>query len=190
MKLATPSTQQHAPHPAPRELHKHAWQPRFLCDEMLGDLSRYLRAGGFDTVFACGGAPDSANLAQAVSEHRWLLTRDRDILKHRSACGAALLLPTEGLEEHAAFLTAKLRLNWLTLAFTRCLRDNTPLQQATSDEWNRIPLVARASIDRASSCPTCGRVYWEGSHFRRMHATLLRWQLQHGGTLQREPHAN
>jgi uncharacterized protein with PIN domain len=189
MKLAALSEPLHPPETAKPHLDD-SWQPRFLCDEMLGDLSRYLRAAGFDTLFACGGAPDSANLAQAVSERRWLLTRDRDILKHRSANGAALLLPTEGLEKHAAFLTDKFGLNWLTQSFTRCLRDNTPLQEATTDDWSRIPLAARISIDRASSCPTCGRVYWEGSHFRRMRATLLRWQLQCSGARRKEPHAN
>ena len=38
--------------------------PRFLCDEMLGRLCRYLRAAGYDALFARNGAGDAELLRQ------------------------------------------------------------------------------------------------------------------------------
>ena len=50
--------------------------PRFLCDGMLGQLCRYLRAAGYDTVFDNNGDPDrdllcaSAGSKAATSSRR------------------------------------------------------------------------------------------------------------------------
>jgi len=38
--------------------------PRFLCDEMLGRLCRYLRAAGYDALLANNGRSDRELLRQ------------------------------------------------------------------------------------------------------------------------------
>ena len=53
--------------------------PRFLCDEMLRGLGRWLRAAGYDTVIAGGGIPDRALAARCAEEDRVLLTKDRQL---------------------------------------------------------------------------------------------------------------
>jgi uncharacterized protein with PIN domain len=35
-----------------------------------------------------------------------------------------------------------------------------------------LPLTVRADYERFSFCDGCGRVFWEGSHWRRMRAML------------------
>ena len=52
---------------------------RFLCDEMLHGLGRWLRAAGYDTVIADGGLSDRAVAARCTDEHRVLLTKDRHL---------------------------------------------------------------------------------------------------------------
>jgi uncharacterized protein with PIN domain len=56
--------------------------------------------------------------------------------------------------------------------FTRCILCNTPLTPLDADEAaRRMPPGAEGP---ARLCATCGRVYWEGSHVRRMRAALER----------------
>jgi uncharacterized protein with PIN domain len=52
---------------------------------------------------------------------------------------------------------------------------NTPLADvAPADAAGLLPPAARALPGSVRRCPTCGRVYWPGSHVRRMTRTLAR----------------
>lgn len=150
--------------------------PRFLCDEMFGHLCRYLRAAGFDTLLAQNGESDAELLKRCHDEGRQFLTRDRLVGEHKAAAGVALILPHENLDRLAVILGHHYRLDWLVNAFTRCLVDNTPLVTADGATAARAPLDARRPGEMLSTCPLCGRVYWRGSHYKRMHARLADWQ--------------
>ncbi len=146
---------------------------RFLCDEMLGRLARYLRAAGYDTTLAAGGEPDRELLARAILEGRRFLTCDRRIAEHRRARDTALILPRLSLDQLAAELRTTLGLDWLHAPFTRCLVDNAPLQALAAAERHRLP--GDIAAPAARQCPSCGRVYWAGSHHRRMQRRLACW---------------
>jgi len=173
-------------------------QPRFLCDEMLGHLCRYLRAAGYDTLLANGGRRDAVLLRQCREEGRYFLTQDTLIAEHKAADGIALILPHAPLDRIVELVDARFHLDWLARAFTRCLMDNTPLVPADEAATARIPLDARRRpllnplpqageeaneslrefqiFEPLRHCPTCRRVYWRGSHYKRMHARLEGWQ--------------
>ncbi len=144
-----------------------------LCDEMLGRLARYLRAAGYDTALASGGAQDRELLRRARQEHRVFVTCDRRIGEHKAAHGIALILPRGSLDASAAALTATLGIDWLRAPFTRCLVDNTALEAVPAPDHPRVP--RDVPVPEARHCPACGRVYWAGSHHRRMRARLLAW---------------
>ena len=147
--------------------------PRFLCDEMLGRLARYLRAAGYDTTLAAGGAPDRDLLAAARREHRTFVTCDRQVAQHKVAEGLALILPRGTIDELARALSARAPLDWLHRPFSRCLVDNVPLRAGIGDGGRPVPPDVAAADVR--SCPECGRVYWAGSHHRRMRSRLAAW---------------
>jgi hypothetical protein len=147
--------------------------PAFACDEMLGRLARYLRAAGYDTTLAEGGAPDSALLARAAREGRIFLTRDLGVAEHAAARGIAHVLPTADLDAAAAILRRDLGVDWLHRPFTRCLVDNAVLHAIADAERDSLPLHVAA--DTARRCPRCGRTYWAGSHHRRMRERLEAW---------------
>jgi len=150
--------------------------PRFLCDVMLARLARYLRAAGLDTTLAVESATDAQILREAIDQGRWLLTADRKIMEHKAAKGHVIQLPFGSLDLQAAVLSNQFNIDWLSHAFTRCLVDNTPLHPATQEHAQQVPDDVRQTEDELLTCPNCGRVYWRGSHYKRMRRKLAEWQ--------------
>jgi uncharacterized protein with PIN domain len=104
------------------------------------------------------------------------LTQDALVREHKAAQGIALILPHAPLDQVAALAGAHFALDWLSRAFTRCLVDNTPLVAADEAAIARAPRDALKPGEPLFHCPACGRVYWRGSHYTRMHAKLAAWQ--------------
>jgi uncharacterized protein with PIN domain len=128
---------------------------RFLVDVMLMRLGRWLRLLGTDVANPPG--PDDKDLLElARLEERTLLTRDRQLAEMcASATVPCLLIQSSLLEEQLRELSG------LGLALemnpVRCTLCNGPLAAATEQLWK---------------CEGCGKLYWEGSHWRRMEETL------------------
>ena len=93
---------------------------RFLCDEMLGRLARYLRAAGYDTVLAAGGLPDSVWIGLAHREARLLLTCDRALAQGRHARDLIVNLEQGDLDRQAEALRKQCGVDWLWRPFSRC----------------------------------------------------------------------
>jgi uncharacterized protein with PIN domain len=146
---------------------------RLLCDEMLARLARWLRAAGHDAAMGEPGAPDEALLAMAEAEDRLLVTKAPDLAQRAGPRG--VLICGDGADAEASSLTQRLRLGWRLAPFTRCVMDNAVLRPATPEEIGRMPQSTRALGGPFNACPACGRLYWPGSHVRRMTEQLARW---------------
>ncbi len=150
---------------------------RFLCDTMLARLCRRLRTAGYDTELAGPSEHDGALLERAIAEGRLLLTCDRKMAERRLAPGNVIVLPSNGLDATARALMESVPINWLLAPFSRCLMDNSHLRPASAQELDRLPERARAlGSHGVVVCPRCNRIYWPGSHKRRMYAKLCEWQ--------------
>lgn len=158
--------------------------PRFLCDEMLGHLCRYLRAAGYDTLFDTNGLPDRELLRQCKVQGRYFLTNDQLIIEHKAALGVAYILPNVELDQLAAIVGKHFHLDWISHAFTRCMEDNALLLPVNDAYLQRVPLDVRKTEKLFSYCPNCARVYWRGSHYTRIRSRLLKWE----GSLQLSTH--
>jgi uncharacterized protein with PIN domain len=145
---------------------------RFLCDEMLLRLARLLRAAGYDTYLAHDGQRDAELLAIARAENRVLVTRDKRLAA--AAHPSGILVEGRGASAEAESLSAVLPIDWRLAPFSRCTVDNTPLRHADAADLARIPAEARAKPGPFRACPACGRVYWPGSHVRRLSDRLER----------------
>jgi uncharacterized protein with PIN domain len=144
---------------------------RFVADAHLGGLARLLRMAGFDTLYD-NGYQDEEIVAIAAGSSRTVLTRDRELLKRRDV-GHGCYLHTIRPEAQLRELFARLHLAPLARPFTLCLHCNLPLRPvARCDVLERLPESVRVSQDAFTTCDACGRVFWKGSHHRRMLAML------------------
>ncbi|MFC4931327.1 Mut7-C RNAse domain-containing protein [Massilia sp. GCM10023247] len=145
--------------------------PRFVADAHLGGLARLLRMAGFDTLYDNAYA-DEAIAAIAAADARVLLTRDRELLKRRTVehgCYLHAIRPEAQLRE----LYRRLGLAPLARPFSLCLHCNLPLRPSPKSEvLARLPESVRLQHDEFTTCDRCGRVYWKGTHHRRMAAML------------------
>lgn len=142
---------------------------------MLARLGRWLRAAGYDTAISGSGQSDRELIALCRREGRILVTKDRQLAAAASAEVETVLLTRDGVGAEAEQLGLAMRIDWLRAPFTRCLVDNTPLDDATAEDVARTPDKAQALGGSMHVCPLCGRLYWPGSHVRRMTARLQRF---------------
>jgi uncharacterized protein with PIN domain len=149
---------------------------RLFCDEMLGATARWLRAAGYDTMLAEPGRTDPEILDQCRGDGRILVTRDRQLAQAAAPEVRTVLLIGDDPDRHAQALCEALGVDWTLAPFTRCLVDNARLEPAGANDLARMPVSSRALPGPFRTCPCCGRVYWPGSHVRRMIAQLERWR--------------
>lgn len=141
---------------------------RFLCDEMLHRLGRYLRMAGYNTRFSAKGEHDNEVLRCAAVEDRWLLTLDTKIFSHSFKWHKVFLLSTSRLNEQVEIVSKQFSIDWLSHAFTRCIVDNTPLAHADGEQKSKLPEGAQTLGGPVLYCNECHRLYWQGSHFEKM----------------------
>jgi uncharacterized protein with PIN domain len=146
-------------------------ETRFVADAHLGGLAHLLRMTGFDTLYD-NGFHDGEIERLAASQGRIVLTRDRELLKRRGV--------THGCYVRALRSEAQLRevFDRLDLAgsarpFTRCLSCNGALRALDKAlVAPQLPPRVRAQHERFAACDGCSRVFWEGTHWRRMRALV------------------
>lgn len=140
---------------------------RFILDVHLGKLARFLRLLGLD----CAYGPDwddAAIIDRAVAEQRIILTRDVGILKQGRVTHGYWVRsdqPDAQLEEIVGAFDLRRQLR----PFSRCLECNgaiRPVDRASLDGQIGADVLGR--FDRFWQCRECRRVYWQGSHYRRL----------------------
>jgi uncharacterized protein len=150
---------------------------KFLCDEMLGGLGKWLRIAGYDTKIIKTNMSDQEILETALKENRTLLTRDKHFLEMKVAGKKMIYLTSNSLEDCIRELNASLELDWLYLPFSRCLICNSLLVEPDSKIiLQHAPVNIRSMAKKFWYCKECKKVYWEGSHTERMLKQLQFWQ--------------
>ena len=147
--------------------------PRFACDAMLGGLARWLRAAGYDACWQ-EGIDDWDLVRLARRERRVLLSSDTGIFRIgivRDGEVAALMVP-HGLDL-AGQLTFVLRQLQLAPREPRCMACGGELAEVPREQVrDRVPPRSFAWAERFFECRRCGKLFWEGTHWRRIAAAL------------------
>lgn len=146
---------------------------RFILDVHLGGLARKLRLLGFDTLYFTF-CDDAELIAAANREQRLLLTRDRGIML------STVLLRGYYVQAIRTDLQLAEVLNHFDLKrqfnpFSRCMMCNGLIHAIEKREIvDRISPATAACFDDYYQCDRCARIYWKGTHFKRMQSYIKR----------------
>jgi len=133
---------------------------------MHGSLARKLRIYGYDVIYDTN-LDDKDLITKTAEEDRWLLTSDRDLYltAQKKGVKACLLLGKDDAQR-AAEVFKKLGLEPppLRAEGSRCPVCNGLLEACDSNEGDTTQRGKR----RYFRCVECGKLYWIGSHWRRI----------------------
>jgi uncharacterized protein with PIN domain len=147
---------------------------KFIVDNNVGRLARWLRALGYDTLFI--NPIDDGELVEiARREGRIILTKDTGIFRRRLVASRevkAIQVQGDDWREQLAQVVRELRLDTAP-RFTRCLECNALLEVRTRDQVRpHVPPFVYRTQEDFLACPACGRHYWQGTHWQRMRRDL------------------
>jgi len=144
---------------------------KFIADEMLGQLAKWLRIFGYDTAYF-RHVRDSDLLRLAVVEKRVLLTRDTLLIRRRGIKNF-LFISCDQPFEQIKQVVRELKIPYPAEPFSRCIICNDVLEPYTKEEACRaVPEYVCKTQDVFGKCPKCHKIYWKGTHYARMERIL------------------
>lgn len=144
--------------------------PAFFADAMLGRLARWLRMLGYDTAYE-KVISDESLIAGVLTEHRWLLTRDRYLVQRKVVRDRQTLIVSDHLQDQLRQLRSELhiKLDLGDRTASRCAACNNILIVIPHEEAAlTVPTYVASSHTRFAQCPNCGHIYWPGTHWTHM----------------------
>ncbi|MCW4053319.1 MAG: Mut7-C RNAse domain-containing protein [Candidatus Bathyarchaeota archaeon] len=147
---------------------------KFIADGMLGKLTRWLRMLGQDVTYS-NKFEDAELIAIAEKEHRILLTRDSEL--YQRAIGKSIdafyvegITGAEKLAELAERFDFSLTID---LTCSRCPRCNAEIRLTPKETLaSKVERNTFIYYDEFWKCSECGSIYWQGSHWNGIRATL------------------
>lgn len=147
---------------------------KFVTDGMLGKLTRWLRMLGHNVKYA-NNIDDRLLIKIAKTEKRTLLTRDVELYQQATTKNTETFL-VEGKNEAERLANLSKRFNLkleLNPDNSRCPKCNTKIKLAKKTEIaDKIPLSTKIFYEEFWECPKCGKIYWQGAHWKKINKTL------------------
>jgi uncharacterized protein len=135
----------------------------FICDVMLGKLARYLRMLGLDAPYIRMGEP--AVPPPGKGQHCFF-TKGAAKKGHPGAILVHSNDPQEQVLEIKEYIKPHID---PSVIMTRCVECNVYLVEAKKEDIEPlVPEYIYHHHDTFKVCPSCRRVYWEGSHADEM----------------------
>jgi len=152
--------------------------PRFIADVMLGSLARWLRVLGFDTLYN-NRLDDEELIEVALRDGRIALTRDRRLTERRVIAARAILIDSDVLSDQLRQVLDRVGFRMESVPspalFGRCIECNSPLEAVDRGSVAlEVPPYVYSTQQEFKKCPSCGRIYWGGTHRQRMLEKLAR----------------
>ncbi len=152
---------------------------KFIVDNNVGKLAKWLRMMGYDTLFFTGD-DDSTMIRIALAQGRVILTKDTQLMKRRVVTSGrlkAVLVQGDEPELWLKRVISKLSLDPRFRPFSLCLECNQPLVKRSREEVKElVPPYVLKTQEEYTQCPNCGRVYWKGTHWAHMMEKLERFE--------------
>ena len=155
---------------------------KFIADNNVGKLARWLRLIGYDTLLF-KHKDDGQMIRTALKENRVILTKDSQFMKRRLVTTGTLktvLVKQDDPESQVREVVKRLNLDYHFRPFSLCLECNRPLIARDKEQVrNLVPTRVFEAQTQYTQCPACHRIYWQGTHWRAMDKKLQ--DLQAGG---------
>jgi uncharacterized protein with PIN domain len=137
---------------------------RFVVDAMLGKMAKWLRIMGWDTVFTL--LRNQEEVKRYVESGRTVVTRARRWCHMEGV----ICIESNYLREQLVELFSLLELEWDPDSFlARCAHCNRELEECSRKEaYGKAPEYVWHANEVFFKCPSCGKIYWSGSHVSRM----------------------
>lgn len=155
---------------------------KFLVDQMLGTLAKWLRLCGLDTFYADQEVSDDELLDIAEQEQRILITRDKELhqrAKKRNIL--SLITMSKSLSEQLDIVFQSFpSINEELQPLTRCSLCNSEIKSIDKEQIKeQIPNKVSQYHTLFWICPTCHQIYWKGSHYDKILHTIKQLQQKH-----------
>ena len=137
---------------------------KFIVTRELGRLAKWLRILGFDTAYYITDNV-STLVISALREDRFILTRNTKIGQHRGI--KIIKINSDFVKEQLTQVLDDLKISPCPgLMFSRCIICNKELiTVGKTSIKDKVPEFVYNSQDEFVSCPVCGRIYWQGTHW-------------------------
>jgi hypothetical protein len=141
---------------------------KFICDDNLGKLAKWLRTLGYDTLFELT-IEDGKLVSLALKENRIILSRDTKLSRFKIKDKYLLIQSENPLEQLKQVIDHfKLKVEG-DLLFSRCLVCNQPLQGMEKEKIkDRLYPYVYQTQENFVHCSVCDRIYWTGTHVDKM----------------------
>jgi len=142
---------------------------KFLCDQMLGTLAKWLRIFGFDTFYANAEISDEDLLQVAKKENRIVITRDKQLIRiGRKEDLQVIGVTSTDIDEQLRHVLIDVKIDE-TAVLSRCSLCNTVLDKINKNAVkDKVPERVFNNNDTFWFCPKCNKIYWMGSHYDKM----------------------
>jgi uncharacterized protein with PIN domain len=145
---------------------------KFICDDNLGKLAKWLRTLGYDTLFQLT-IEDGELVSLALKENRIILSRDSKLCRFKIKDKYLLIQSEEPLEQLKQVIDHFNLKTEEELLFSRCLVCNQPLQKVEKEKIKeRLYPYVYQTQENFVYCSVCDRIYWAGTHVERMNKEL------------------
>jgi uncharacterized protein with PIN domain len=146
-------------------------ETKFIADNNVGKLARWLRLIGYDTVLF-RRKDDAQMIKMALGENRVILTKDAQFMKRRMVTGGTLktvYIEQDDPELQVGEVVKTLSLDYKFKPFSRCLECNRALvARDKGGVKGLIPARVFETQAQYTQCPGCHRIYWPGTHWQAM----------------------
>ncbi len=142
---------------------------KFLCDQMLGTLAKWLRIYGFDTFFARNDVDDVELLNIAKNENRILITRDKELIQvARRENLKTIKVETTDIDEQIKAVLNNVEID-KSQVLTRCLLCNALIEEIKKNGIkDKVAERVFENNDKFWFCKKCDKIYWKGTHYDKM----------------------
>ena len=136
---------------------------RFIADEMLGRLAKWMRIMGCDVEYFAD-IPDKELAERACTEKRIILTRDTLLIRRRKVRENYFFVEGDSYKDQIKQVVKHFSIDPAARLLTRCLICNALLNDIDRPQVKyRVPHYVYETQAVFRVCPLCSRIFWHAT---------------------------